>query len=144
MLKTVKIQKTSGKHWRRLFRRKTSPAFHFYRLAFLRRYPNSTIFVLIFYPFLEPWKKVAHPLKNFVWRKPILPSRKVNSIFTLNYVSKNFVDKLNALKCKKLAENIKKYFTWLPERCRIITSWTKLNGWERCSTAQIRITWWSV
>ena len=43
-------------------------------------------------------------MKNFIWGKPIKPTKKVNTIFSCNYVSKLFVEKqLQSLKRKKAA-----------------------------------------
>ena len=49
-------------------------------------------------------KKLANPLKNFIWGKPIKPTKNVNTIFSFNYVSQLFVEKqLKSLKRKKAA-----------------------------------------
>ena len=43
-------------------------------------------------------------MKNFIWGKPIKPTKNVNTIFSFNYVSKLFVEKqLKNLKHKKAA-----------------------------------------
>ena len=45
---------------------------------------------------------MAYPLINFIWGKPIKSTKRVNTIFSFNYVSKLFVEKqLKSLKCKK-------------------------------------------
>ena len=43
-------------------------------------------------------------MKNFIWGKPIKPTKKVNTMFSFNYVSKFFVEKqLKSLRREKAA-----------------------------------------